>query len=61
MEFLTREIIDLLIYAVIAAGLVLASIRLYRDFTRPLPQEDGQVLDDDTQPNKPVSGQPEVR
>ncbi|NDJ85170.1 MAG: hypothetical protein GYB66_04740 [Chloroflexi bacterium] len=40
---LTREFFDLLIYAVIAFGLVISVIRIYRDLTRPLPAE----LEDD--------------
>jgi cytochrome c oxidase assembly protein Cox11 len=34
---LTREFFDTLIIVVIVIGLALASVRLYRDFTRPLP------------------------
>jgi hypothetical protein len=38
MDFLTREVFDALIIGVIIVGVVLASVRLYRDFTRPLPR-----------------------
>lgn len=50
MEYLTREVFDTLIAIVIVIGLVLSSIRLYRDFTRPL--SDGSRSEDDTQPTK---------
>jgi hypothetical protein len=52
MDFMTREVFDTLIIAVIIIGLALAAVRLYRDFTRPLPRR-GQHhwADDDTQPN----------
>lgn len=39
MRFLTPEFFDALVIAVIIIGAALASIRLYRDFTRPLPPE----------------------
>ncbi len=38
MDFLTREIFDALILGTILIGLSLAAVRLYRDFTRPLPR-----------------------
>jgi hypothetical protein len=38
--FLTREVFDALIIGVILIGVALAAVRLYRDFTRPLPPED---------------------
>lgn len=34
---LTPEFFDALILAVIVVGLALAAVRLYADFTRPLP------------------------
>jgi hypothetical protein len=37
MSFLTPEFFDLLIIVVIILGLALAGVRLYSDFTRPLP------------------------
>lgn len=37
MEWLTPQFFDLLIVAVIAVGGTFAGLRLYRDFTRPLP------------------------
>ncbi len=56
---LTREFFDTLIVVVILIGLALAVVRLYADFTRPLPptnevgDEPDWARDDDTQPNKP--------
>lgn len=38
----SRTAFDLLIYGVIGVGLIFAVIRLYQDFTRPLPEEDKQ-------------------
>lgn len=53
MDFLTPEIFDTLIIIVILMGLALAVVRLYRDFTRPLP---GRPDEEDTRPNRPVDG-----
>ncbi len=51
MQFMTREVFDVLIVVVITVGLALAVVRLYQDLTRPLPPErDG---DEDTRPNRP--------
>ena len=36
---LTPEFFDTLIVVVIILGLALAAVRLYRDFTRPLPED----------------------
>lgn len=36
----SRTVFDLLVYAVIVVGLILAAIRLYQDLTRPLPPEE---------------------
>lgn len=36
---LTPEFFDTLILAVAVIGLALAAVRLYADFTRPLPEE----------------------
>jgi cytochrome c oxidase assembly protein Cox11 len=47
MNNLTPEFFDTLIVVVILIGLALAAVRLYKDFTRPLPPND------DTRPNKP--------
>ncbi len=64
-EFMTREVFDALIIAVIVIGGALAAVRLYRDFTRPLPRsmsppDDTGGLDDgyndDTQPNPTTPG-----
>ncbi len=41
---MTPENFDLLIYAVIGIGLILAARRLYQDLTRPLPPEDEDHL-----------------
>jgi hypothetical protein len=53
---LTREFFDTLIVVVILIGLALAVVRLYADFTRPLPNapddEPDWARDDDTQPHK---------
>jgi hypothetical protein len=48
LSSLTREFFDTLIVVVIILGLALAVVRLYADFTRPLPPED----DEDTRPNE---------
>ena len=50
-RFMTREMFDLLIIIVIVVGLVLASIRLYQDLSRPLPSDDNE------QPTQPSSKQ----
>ena len=47
MTTLTPEFFDTLIVVVILVGLALAAVRLYKDFTRPLPPED------DTRPTRP--------
>ncbi len=44
--FLTRELFNTLIIAVIIIGLALAFVRLYADFTRPL------LAQDQTRPNQ---------
>jgi hypothetical protein len=52
MDFLTPEFFDLLVVVVIILGLALAAVRLYDDFTRPLPLDEPPVNpDDDTQPH----------
>jgi hypothetical protein len=50
MSSLTPEFFDTLIIVVIILGLALAVVRLYADFSRPLPPE----FDDDTQPNETI-------
>lgn len=56
MDFLTREVFDALVIAVIMIGLALAAVRLYADFTRPLPDDDPpdtpEWADEDTQPHR---------
>ncbi len=37
MSFLTPELFDLMVILVIIIGSAFAVVRLYRDFTRPLP------------------------
>ena len=46
----TPEFFDTLVIVIIIIGLALAVVRLYRDFSRPLPIDD----DGDTKPNLPV-------
>ncbi len=56
MEFMTREVFDTLIIAIIIIGLALAIVRLHKDFTRPLPGDPDyrpRWADDDTQPGHP--------
>jgi hypothetical protein len=36
--FLTREFFDTLIIVIVIIGTALAAVRVYRDFTRPLPR-----------------------
>jgi hypothetical protein len=55
LDFLTPQFFDLLIIVVIIVGLALAAVRLYADFTRPLPPPRPPIVepprsDDDTQP-----------
>jgi len=50
MSSLTPEMFDTLIIVVIILGLALAVVRLYADFSRPLPPE----ITDDTQPNETI-------
>lgn len=40
MQGLTPQFFDTLIIVVIILGLAFATVRLYRDFTRPLPPAD---------------------
>lgn len=46
----TREFFDVLIIAVIIIGAALAFVRLYADFTRPLPDEIRARLPQQPQP-----------
>ncbi len=48
MSSLTPEFFDLLVIIAIILGLALAVVRLYADFTRPLPRELPNM--DETQP-----------
>lgn len=50
LNSLTPEFFDTLIIVVIILGLALAVVRLYADFTRPLPPGS----DDDTRPHQSV-------
>ena len=55
MQFMTREMFDLLIIVVIIIGLIAAGFRLRADLTRPLPPERPEWQsfdpDEDTRPN----------
>ena len=53
MDFLTPQLFDLLVIIVIIIGLALAGVRLYDDFTRPLPPAHPPV-DEETQPHQAV-------
>jgi hypothetical protein len=53
MEFLTPEVFDALVFAAIIIGGTLAAIRLYRDFTRPLPPPRPQINDPFNTPTEP--------
>jgi len=57
MQFMTRQVFDLLIIIVIIIGLIAAFFRLRADLTRPLPPERPPWPpvnpDEDTQPNQP--------
>jgi hypothetical protein len=60
MQFMTRELFDLLIVVVMIVGLVAAFFRLRADLTRPLPPERPDPWqqfdpDADTQPNEKQS------
>jgi hypothetical protein len=46
MNFLTPEVFDALVIAVIVIGGAMAAVRLYRDFTRPLPPHNPRHDDD---------------
>ncbi|MEO1665703.1 MAG: hypothetical protein AAFU54_13790 [Chloroflexota bacterium] len=59
-DFLTREVFDVLIYIVFGLGVIAAAVRIYQDFTRPLPPPDGDDersssagVDHDTRPRPP--------
>lgn len=52
MNFLTPEFFDLLIMVVIMLGLALAGVRLYADFTRPLPPQQPHAPQDDEAPGE---------
>lgn len=51
LNSLTPEFFDTLIVVVIILGIALAVVRLYADFTRPLPPDD----DEDTRPNEAIT------
>ena len=48
----TPEFFNTLVIVIIIIGLALAFVRLYRDFTRPLPPDEDEG--EDTRPNLPV-------
>ena len=57
MQFMTRQVFDLLVIGVIILGLIAAFFRLRADLTRPLPPERPEWQpfnpDEDTKPNPP--------
>ena len=53
LNSLTPEFFDTLIVVVIILGLALAVVRLYADFTRPLPSKPNS--DEDTRPNRSIT------
>lgn len=68
LEFMTREVFDTLIFAVIFIGGAFAFVRLYRDFTRPLPDDfnpfvpvgnEPALSDEDTQPTATEQNRPD--
>lgn len=52
-SFLTQEIFDTLIIAVMIIGGIWAAVRLYRDFTRPLTPDDLDWLNHDYDDDDP--------
>lgn len=53
MQFMTRELFDLLIIVVIIIGLIAAGLRIRADFTRPLPEdEEPSWAKEDTEPKR---------
>ncbi|MFO7322939.1 MAG: hypothetical protein DIU68_014505 [Chloroflexota bacterium] len=57
MSALTPEFFDMLIIAVVLIGLALAVVRLYADFTRPLPPEPPPPSHGDRQRRSPDNRQ----
>ncbi len=55
---ITRETFDLLIYAAIVIGLILAARRLYQDLRRPLPTEstDWDLIETEIETSKKKGG-----
>lgn len=61
MDFMTREVFDALIVAVILIGGALAAVRLYQDFTRPIANAGSpEWANEDTQPNQATTVQNET-
>ena len=58
MRFMTPDIFNGIIVAVIIIGLALVVVRLYADFTRPLPPDEPDYQEGDTRPNQPFDDQP---
>jgi hypothetical protein len=58
-DFMTREVFDTLIVAIIIIGSLLAAWRLRADFTRPLRGQKPAWSDEDTQENKIVKDEDE--
>lgn len=55
LDALSPELFDLLIIIVIVVGVILAGVRLYDDFTRPLPPSSRPNASQETRPARPVS------
>ncbi|MCB9450893.1 MAG: hypothetical protein H6672_05605 [Anaerolineaceae bacterium] len=55
---MTPDIFNGIIVAVIIIGLALVVVRLYADFTRPLPHDEPDYQEGDTRPNQPFDDQP---
>lgn len=56
ITWFSREFFDALIWFVLVTGVIGAAVRLYQDFTRPLPpsgRSSGAADDDDTAPHPP--------
>ncbi len=54
MQYMTRGIFDGIILVVIIIGFALVVVRLYADFTRPLPPDEPDYEEGDTRPNQSV-------
>ena len=60
-EIFDRQFFDILIFIVFGTGVIAAVIRIYQDFSRPLPPDEKSVSEqrstgadeEDTQPHSP--------